>query len=154
MKLASLVRMMHWSWWSQSKMEGQCLAMMTAVKLEVRSLQYDSSGERTFITKGTCTIYDIHILMEPITTQELSMRHITSHKDARRMYWFKASKVMVCCLCKVDNDGTCQMYDAIVVNKWDTMQTHRNVPTINQIQTKVMSQAMQLTRERHKVGME
>ena len=48
-------------------MEGQCLAMMTAVKLEVRSLQYDSSGERTFITKGTCTIYDIHILMEPIT---------------------------------------------------------------------------------------
>ena len=46
------------------------------------------------------------------------------------------------------------MCGAIVVNKWDTTQTHQNVPTINQIQTKVMSQAMQLTREHHKVGME
>ena len=103
-------------------MEGQCLMMMTAVKLEVRSLLYNSSEERTCITKGTCTIYETHIWMEPITTQEPSMRHITSYEDMRRIYWFKASKVMVCHLRKVGNGRTCQMYSAIVVNKWDTTQ--------------------------------
>ena len=152
--LASLLRMMHWSWRSQSKMEGQCLTMMTTVKPEVRSSLSDSSGELTNITKGTCAIYKTHILMELITTQELSMRHITSYRDARRMHRSKASKVMVCHLHKVGNGGTCQMCSAIVVNKWDTTQAHQNVPTINKIQTRVVSQARQIAREHHKVGME
>ena len=47
MKLGSQLRMMHWSWRSQSRTEGPCLMMMTAVKLEVRSSLYDSSGEQT-----------------------------------------------------------------------------------------------------------
>ena len=46
------------------------------------------------------------------------------------------------------------MCGAIVVNKWDTMQTHQNVPTTNQIQTRVVSQARPIAMEHHKVGME
>ena len=79
--------------------------------------------------------------------------HITSYGDARRMHWSKASKVMVCCLHKVGNGGTCQMCSAIGINKWDTTQTYQNFPTINQIQTRVESQARQIAREHHKVGM-
>ena len=82
------------------------------------------------------------------------MRHITSYGDARRIYQSKASKVMVCCLHKVGNGGTCQMFGAIVVNKWDTMQTHQNVPTIDQVQTRIMSQVMPIAVEHHKVGVE
>ena len=40
-----------------------------------------------------------------------------------------ASKVMVCHLHKMGSGGTYQMFGAIVVSKWDTMQTHQNVPT-------------------------
>ena len=53
-----------------------------------------------------------------------------------------ASKVMVCRLHKVGSSGTYQMFSAIVVNRWDTTQTHQNVPTINQVQTKITNQAM------------
>ena len=55
---------------------------------------------------------------------------------------------------KVGNSRTCQMFGAIVVNKWDTMQTHQNVPTIDQVQTRIMSQAMSIAAEHPKVGVE
>ena len=64
------------------------------------------------------------------------------------------SKVMVCHLHKMGSGGTYQMFGAIVVNKWDTTQTHQNTPTINQVQTRLMSQAMPIAVEHHKVGVE
>ena len=65
-----------------------------------------------------------------------------------------ASKVMVCHLHKVGSDRTYQMFGAIVVNKWGTTQTHQNVPTINQVQTKITNQVMGTAAEPHKVGVE
>ena len=65
-----------------------------------------------------------------------------------------ASKVMVCHLHKMGSGRTYQMFGAIVVNKWDTTQTHQNVPTTNQGQTRIMNQVMGTAVEHHKVGVE
>ena len=61
---------------------------------------------------------------------------------------------MVCHLHKMGSGGTYQMFSAIVVNKWDTMQTHQNVRTTNQVQTKIMNQVMGTAVGPHKVGVE
>ena len=82
------------------------------------------------------------------------MRHTTSYDDARRTYQLLVLKAMVCCLPKMDNDGTCQMSGVTVVNKWDIMQTHQNAPTTNHTQTKATSQMTPIVREHHKVEME
>ena len=84
--------------------------MMTTVKPEARSSPYDSSGAQIRTTKGTCAICRIHTWMEPTTTPELFMRHITSSKDRRSKHQSMALKVMVCRLCKVGNLSKVRCY--------------------------------------------
>ena len=82
------------------------------------------------------------------------MRHTIYYEDMKRTYQFIVTKVMVCCLPKMDNDGTCQMSAVIVANKWDIMQTHQNAPATNKIQIEAMNQMKPIIMEHHKVEIE